>query len=115
MQLLKKTGVTIEMISTTFDCLKKIKPSILKCVETNVKYEGYIKQQQEDVEKSKKHEQTLIPENFDYSKVKGIKEEARAKLSAIRPTNLGQASRVSGVSPADVAVLAVAVKFFEQE
>ena len=75
-----------------------------------VKYEGYLKQQEEEIEKFKKHEETLIPKDFDYRKYHGLRLEAIEKLEEIKPLNLGQASRISGVSPADIAVLSVLIK-----
>ena len=79
-------------------------------VEIQVKYAGYLQRQLKQVEEFKREENRLLPENMDYEKVTGLRLEARQKLSAIRPVNLGQASRVSGVSPADIAVLMVYLK-----
>ena len=75
--------------------------------EIAVKYEGYIKRQFEQVEKFAKNEKKLIPEDIDYSKVYGLRTEARQKLSKMRPENIGRASRISGVSPADIGVLLI--------
>ena len=72
--------------------------------------ELYLKQQQEDVEKMLANEKIAIPDDFDYFAIKGIRQEAKEKLSQIRPINLGQASRISGVSPADISVLSIYVK-----
>ena len=80
-----------------------------------VKYEGYLKQQEEEIEKFKKNEKILIPQNFDYKKYHGLRLEAAEKLEQIKPLNIGQASRISGVSPADIAVLSVLVKKFAKE
>ena len=71
------------------------------------KYEGYIEKQLEQVEQFKKFEKRLLPEDIDYNDVKGLRIEAIQKLSKIRPINLGQASRISGVSPADMSVLMI--------
>ena len=68
-----------------------------------IKYEGYIKQQEEDIEKALANEKVKIPDDFDYDRVKGIRMEAIEKLKEIKPLNLGQASRISGVSPADIS------------
>ena len=76
-------------------------------VNIQIKYDGYIKKQLEQVEKFKKLEEKRIPEDMDYSKVYGLRIEARQKLEKIRPRSLGQASRISGVSPADMNVLIV--------
>lgn len=76
-------------------------------VEIQVKYEGYIKMQEEQVEKFKKMETKLLPENIDYSLINGLCLEARQKLDKFRPRSIGQASRISGVSPADISVLLI--------
>ena len=76
-------------------------------VGIEIKYEGYIKLQQQQVEKFKKLEQKLLPKEIDYSEIKGLRLEARQKLNKIKPTSVGQASRISGVSPADISVLLI--------
>lgn len=75
--------------------------------EIAVKYEGYIKRQYEQVERFEKNERKRIPENIDYSKVYGLRTEARQKLEKMRPENIGRAGRISGVSPADIGVLLI--------
>lgn len=77
------------------------------CVETHIRYEGYIKKQQSQVEKFASLEKKKLPEDFDFTKIKGIRLEAAAKLSKIKPETIGQAMRISGVSPADISVLTV--------
>ena len=76
-------------------------------VEISVKYEGYIRRQTAQVEEFEKLERRRIPVDADYADIQGLRLEAREKLSAIRPQNLGQASRISGVSPADIAALMI--------
>ena len=76
-------------------------------VEISVKYEGYIQRQQKQVEDLRKMERHKLPAGLDYSGIQGLRLEAREKLAAIRPLDLGQASRISGVSPADVAALMI--------
>lgn len=78
---------------------------ILQKVETYVKYEGYIKKEAEEIAKAVKMEEKLLPADIDYSALGGLRIEARQKLQKIRPLSLGQASRISGVSPADISVL----------
>ena len=78
-----------------------------KEVEIQVKYEGYIKLQEQQVEKFKKLEKKLLPNNINYSDLKGLRIEARQKLNKIKPESVGQASRISGVSPADISVLLI--------
>lgn len=76
-------------------------------VDINIKYDGYIKRQMRQVEQFKKMEKKKIPEDIDYNDVKSLRIEAVQKLSAQRPVSIGQASRISGVSPADISVLLV--------
>lgn len=82
----------------------------LSAAVVELKYEGYLKKELAAVNEQKRLENKLIPKNFDYDSIKALRIEARQKLSEIRPLNLGQASRISGVSPADVAVLIVALR-----
>ena len=76
-------------------------------VEIQIKYEGYIKMQEMQVEKFKKLENKLLPEDVDYETIKGLSLEARQKLNKNKPRSIGQASRISGVSPADISVLLI--------
>lgn len=87
-----------------------ISAEIVEQVEIELKYAGYIERQQRQVEQFKKTEQRKIPENLDYDEVPSLRIEARQKLKQIRPENIGQASRISGVSPADISVLLVYLK-----
>ncbi len=82
-------------------------PETAEQVEISVKYEGYIQRQLQEVEDFKKLESRVIPPGTDYAHIQGLRLEAREKLSAVQPMNLGQASRISGVSPADVAALMI--------
>jgi tRNA uridine 5-carboxymethylaminomethyl modification enzyme len=79
----------------------------LETAEITVKYEGYLKQGYEQIEKAKRLEEKLLPADIDYLSIEGLRLEAREKLNQIRPLNLGQASRISGVNPADISVLMV--------
>ena len=83
---------------------------VLEYVNTEVKYEGYIAQEEEDIAKLLKQEAIEIPEGIDFMELKGLRIEAREKLNKIRPLNVGQASRISGVSPADISVLIIYLK-----
>ena len=83
---------------------------LLKKAQTEIKYEGYIKRQAKEVEYFLNNENKLIPESFDYNKLNSISNEAREKLNMIRPRSLGQASRISGVSAADVSVISLYLK-----
>lgn len=94
------------------------RPNLSKDVQDQVnimaKYEGYIQKQLEQVEQFKKMENKLIPEEFDYNSVKGLRIEAVQKLNKMRPVNVGQASRISGVSPADISVLLIALEQYNK-
>ena len=79
-------------------------------VETDLRYEGYIRRQEEGVARSRGLESKLIPAGIDYAGIRGLRTEARQKLATVAPANLGQASRISGVTPADIALLSVWVE-----
>ena len=80
-------------------------PEVVKTVETDVKYAGYIKRELAEVERQKRLEDKHLPAELDYTAIKGLRLEAGQKLAKFRPTTVGQASRISGVSPADISVL----------
>ena len=79
-------------------------------MEISVKYAGYIQRQQKQVEDFRKMERRRLPPDLDYSAIQGLRLEAREKLASVRPLDLGQASRISGVSPADIAALMIALE-----
>ena len=81
--------------------------NVLEQVEIEVKYDGYIKRQLMIIEQVRKLETKLLPVDIDYSTIDGLRLEAREKLGRVRPDNIGQASRISGVSPADISVLII--------
>lgn len=108
--LLKRNNIDIFKINKVYNLLSDYDKNLLERVNTKIKYEGYLKQQQEDIDKMLANEGVKIPDNFDYSNLKGLRIEAREKLAQIRPLNLGQASRISGVSPADISVLSILIK-----
>jgi len=85
-------------------------PSIWAIVEIDVKYEGYIKRQGDLVEKTKRADEKKIPAEMNYLEISGLKREAQTKLQAVRPLTLGQAGRISGITPADISLLAVWVE-----
>jgi tRNA uridine 5-carboxymethylaminomethyl modification enzyme len=80
---------------------------VVEQVEITVKYEGYIRRQEKQVAEFERLERQAIPQDIDYDTIQGLRLEAREKLGAIRPQNLGQAGRISGVSPADMAALMI--------
>ena len=90
--------------------IKDYPKSARLALELKVKYEGYIQRQDRAVERFTKMEGIRIPEDFDYDIVDGISTESREKLKAVRPTSIGQASRINGVRPSDITVLLVYLK-----
>ena len=106
-EVLKRTNISIFDLKENFDLFKNIPESILNYVQTEVKYSGYLKRQQTLIAQMKKNEQIKLSADFDYSQIKGLRIEAQQKLNKFKPLSLGQASRISGVSPADIAVLTV--------
>ncbi len=103
-------GITLEEIQNEFGLFDEYPWDLLDSVETEIRYSGYLEKENREIEKSKKLEQKLLPPDIDYSKIGGLRLEAQEKLNAIRPLSLGQAARISGVNPADVAVLMVYLK-----
>ena len=108
--ILKRNNIDIFKLNDAYHIYGNEDRHLLELINIKIKYEGYLKQQQEDIEKMLKNENAIIPNDFDYSQAKGIREEAKEKLAKIRPLNLGQASRISGVSPADISVLSILIK-----
>ena len=106
-ELLKRTELTYDMLEQIDPDRPELTRQEKEEVEIQIKYEGYIKLQEAQVEKFKKLETKLLPEDLDYETLKGISLEARQKLNKFKPHSIGQASRISGVSPADVSVLLV--------
>ena len=106
-ELLKRTELNYKLLDEIDEAREELPKDIKDEVEIMVKYEGYIKMQEEQVVNFKKLEKKLLPEDINYDDVKGIRIEARQKLNKFRPHSIGQASRISGVSPADISVLLV--------
>ena len=110
--LLRRPQVTYEDIAPFDPNRPVLSEAVTQEVEIQVKYAGYLARQEKQVEVFKKEESTLLPERIDYMAISGLRVEAREKLQAIRPVSIGQASRISGVSPADIAVLLI---YLEQQ
>ena len=106
-ELLKRTELTYEKLSELDDERPELDYAVKNQVEIQVKYDGYIKMQQAQVEKFKKLEKKLLSEDINYEEIKGLCLEARQKLNKFKPMSVGQASRISGVSPADISVLLI--------
>lgn len=109
-ELIKRPEITYEN-SVVFDPERADLPSYIRMsVQTEIKYEGYINKQLKDIEKFKKLESKKLSHDIDYAKIPGLKKESAEKLNEIKPDSLGQASRISGVSPADINVLLIRLK-----
>lgn len=105
--LIKRPELSYKTIAPVDDTRPLLPDFVTEAAETEIRYEGYIKRQKAQVEQFKKLEEKKLPVGFDYSKINGLRLEARQKLNRVKPTNIGQASRISGVSPADVSVLLI--------
>jgi tRNA uridine 5-carboxymethylaminomethyl modification enzyme len=106
-ELLCRPEMTYDKLSGLDPNRPKLPEAVTEQVEINLKYEGYIERQQKQVEEFNRLENRKIPENIDYDEVKSLRLEARQKLKELRPSSIGQASRMSGVTPADIAVLLI--------
>ena len=109
--LLRRPEITYKILTA----LSPFQPAMedkeaVEQVEIAIKYQGYIEHQQDEIEKQKRHENTAIPDRFDYSLVTGLSNEVRSKLEQHRPVSIGQASRISGVTPAAISILLVNLK-----
>jgi tRNA uridine 5-carboxymethylaminomethyl modification enzyme len=109
-QFLTRPNINIEKLCTIpviKEEIEKYSSEIIEQAEINIKYKGYIDKENDNVEKLKRMENIKIPENFDYKKLLSLSAEAQQKLSNLQPTTIAQASRISGVSPADIYVLLI--------
>lgn len=106
-ELLKRPQITYNDLEKVDKERPNLEDDILEQVEIEIKYEGYIKRQKSQIDDMRRLEVKKLPYNIDYNNLKGLRLEAKEKLSKIRPINIGQASRISGVSPADISVLLI--------
>jgi len=106
-ELLRRTELNYKILAPIDEERPGLPEEVTKEVEIQVKYKGYIKLQEQQVEKFKKLEQKILPQDIDYAQIKGLRLEARQKLNKVKPNSVGQASRISGVSPADISVLLI--------
>lgn len=109
LDLLRRKEITYDKLQQAFD-LPLLTPEVAEQTEIFAKYEGYIAKQYQEVERFMKLENKRLPDDIDYHSIKELSSEAAEKLDKVRPTNIGQASRISGVSPADVSVLMIALE-----
>ena len=105
--LLKRPELTYELLGEIDKNRPELPREVWEQAAIQIKYEGYIRQQLNQVEQFKKLEKRLLPENIDYKNVKGLRIEATQKLNDIRPSSIGHATRIAGVSPADISVLLI--------
>ena len=105
--LLKRPELNYEMLAPPDPERQELPPSVQESVEIQIRYEGYLRMERDRVERFKKLEHKRLPSEIDYERIRGLRLEARQKLSERRPQSIGQASRISGVSPADIQVLLV--------
>jgi tRNA uridine 5-carboxymethylaminomethyl modification enzyme len=112
-QLLKRTELDYGVVDAAARSSDPLAKSVVRQVEIEIKYEGYIQKQLKEIEKFKNLERMKIPNRFDFAKVHGLSNELKEKLSAVRPGSLGQATRIDGITPAAISVLMVALKAAE--
>ena len=105
-----KRGISIKDIKEYYNAFENVRWDTLEMLETDYRYEGYLAKGLEQIERAKKLEEKKLPADIDYMKIEGLRIEARENLNKIRPENLGQAGRIYGVNPADIAVLMVYLK-----
>ena len=110
--LIKRPDVTYDLLAPVDKKREPLPRNVTFACETNIKYEGYLSLEKEKIEKFKNLEKIRIPEDTDYSLIRGLRLEATQKLTQMKPENVGRASRISGVSPADCEVLLV---YLEQQ
>lgn len=106
-ELLKRPQITYDDLAPFDKNRENLPKSVFDKVQTEIKYEGYIARQNHQIKEMRRLESKIIPENLNYNEIKGLRLEAIEKLSKIKPLNIGQASRISGVSPADISVLII--------
>ena len=108
--LIRRPELTYDSLSVLDTERASLPEDVVSAVETELKYEGYIRRQEQEARRNEKLENKPLPQDIDYCSIKGIRIEAQQKLSKIRPVNIGQASRISGISPADISVLLIYLK-----
>lgn len=112
-ELIRRPELSYEKIEAIDEAREKLPADVIEQINITIKYQGYIDRQNQQVNQFKKLENRRLPENIDYNDISNLRLEARQKLSLIKPENIGQASRISGVSPADISVLLVYLKMKE--
>ncbi len=113
--LLKRPQITYEDLAPVDKDRPQYSTAVFEAVEIELKYEGYIKRQRADIEEARRLERKRLPQDVDYSAIQGLRLEAGEKLNKVKPENIGQAGRISGVSPADISVLLIWLASKERE
>ena len=113
-ELIRRPEISYEMLAELDPERELLSPDVIEQININIKYEGYITRQLQQVNQFKKMEGKRIPEKLDYSVIRGLRKEAMQKLDIFKPASIGQASRISGVSPADISVLLVYLEQFNR-
>ncbi len=113
--VIKRSNIDAFKVNEEYGLFEKFSYDVVNEINILTKFEGYLKQQEEDIRKAQRDEEVVIPKDFPYENQKGIRAETIQKLSEIKPLTIGQASRVSGVSPADIAILTVQIKKYNKE
>ena len=114
-EILRRQDLTYGKIVSVFGSMGINDPEIVEAIQLEVKYEGYIKRQLQQIERSKKLEHRTIPDGFDYDGIAGFSSEVREKLKRVKPASIGQASRISGVTPAAISLLHVSLERYRRE
>ena len=106
-ELMKRPQLGYDALAALDTDRPDLDPLVLEQTEVDLKYEGYIRRERAAIEEMRRLENRLLPEDADYASITGLRKEAQEKLARVRPRSVGQASRISGVSPADISVLIV--------
>jgi tRNA uridine 5-carboxymethylaminomethyl modification enzyme len=109
-QLLKRAELSYDVVVALAESSDPVSGAVARQVEIEIKYEGYIEKQHREIEKLKNLERVKIPPDYDFTRVHGLSNELKEKLSNIKPVTLGQASRIDGITPAAISVLLVSLK-----
>jgi tRNA uridine 5-carboxymethylaminomethyl modification enzyme len=110
MELLKRPELNYVDINGLFPAEINVNPQVSEQIEISAKYAGYISRQEEEIQRLRQHEETQLPENFDYSTIEGLSNEIKQKLIALKPESLGRAARIPGVTPAAISLLLIFLK-----
>ena len=104
-QIIKRNNIEAKDTQEYLNVFEGISNEVLNLISIELKYEGYISKEQAQIKEAQDKENKILPYDFDYNTIQGLRLEARQKLNEIKPHSIGQASRISGVSPADIAIL----------